>query len=135
MYLVNSNEAFFLDSDSRPRFGFVESQTSTSASGTFAFGRIDPQTTGLSDQSGVATLTSGTESGTTDINDRGVLKPNQTFSFTYSIDSTGLGHIPSGCTIGTTCQSVFLVISPTKTVSTDATPTTANIPGITVADQ
>jgi len=135
MYLVNSNEAFFLDSDSRPRFGFVESQTSTSASGTFAFGRIDPQTTGLSDQSGVATLTSGTETGTTDINDRGVLKPNQTFSFTYSIDSTGLGHIPSGCTIGTTCQSVFLVISPTKTVSTDVTPTTANIPGITVADQ
>jgi len=135
LYLVNPNEVFFLDSGGRPQFGFVESQTSTSASGTFAYGRIDPQTTGLSDQSGVATLTSGSETGTTDINSRGSLSPNQTFSFTYSIDSAGLGHIPSGCTIGTTCQSVFVVISPTKAVSTDVTPPTANNPSITVADQ
>jgi hypothetical protein len=134
LYLVNPNQVFFLDSSGKPQFGFVESQTGTSASGTFAFGRIDPHTTALSDQSGVATLTSGSETGITDINDRGS-QQSQTFSFTYSIDSTGLGHIPSGCTIGTTCQSVFLVTSPTKTVSIDVTPATSNNPSITVADQ
>jgi hypothetical protein len=59
----------------------------------------------------------------------------QTQSFTFSIDSTGLGVIPSGCSISltpTTCQTVFYVISPTKAVIMDVGSTN---PKVQVADQ
>jgi len=38
---------------------------------------------------------------------------------TYSVDSTGLGMFPSGCSISVTpptCQQLFYIISPTTAV-------------------
>jgi len=134
LVVVNSNEAFLLGSNGRVDFGFFQSQTATSpTSGAFAFGTIDPN--GLvTDEAGVADFTSGNVSVTEDKNSSGTLSSNQTQSLTVSFDSTGVGHIPSGCTLTptVTCQTVLLVISPTKVVVLDTTSTT---PAVQVADQ
>jgi hypothetical protein len=142
-YLATPNQAFILSGDSTVETGFVQSQTgspfsNSSASGTYAFGAVDPQHANVSDNSGVATFDGVSAiTGTSDDNSRGSLSPNGTFNQTYSVDSTGLGHIPSGCTItatSTTCQTVFYVISPTRAVVMDVSPTNTN-PNIQVADK
>jgi len=138
LYIVNSNQAFYLGSNGRVDTGFFESQTATSASGIFATGRINPEGSGVGDQSGVVTLTSGSATSTDDSNNSGMLSPNHSNGpFTYSIDSTGLGHVPSGCTISatsTTCESIFIVISSTKLIVTNVASTITN-PAIQGADQ
>jgi hypothetical protein len=142
-YLVNSSQAFFLSSDPGVDMGIFQSQsgspfTNTSASGTYAFGSIDPQDPSLSDNSGVASFTSPNASVTEDDNSNGSQNSDQAQSFTYSIDSTGLGTIPntgSSCTISsnsTTCGTVFYVISPTKAVILD---TGTSNPKAQVADK
>jgi hypothetical protein len=134
-YLVSVNQAFLLSSDTSVGFGFVQSQTSTSASGTYAFGTVDPEDSSLSDNSGVAVFATPNVNVTEDDNSNGSQNADQTQAFTYSVDSTGLGGIPSGCTnssTSTTCSTVFYVISPTKAVVMDTATTN---PKAQVADQ
>jgi len=141
-YLVNSNQAFFLNQGSAVETGFFQSQTggpfsTTSASGTYAFGTIDPADLNVSNESGVAAFASPNINGTSDKNNNGSQAVASPFSSNYSIDSTGLGIIPSGCTISansTTCQTVFYLISPTKAVVMDVDPTSTN-PKIQPADK
>jgi hypothetical protein len=97
---------------------------------------------GVSDESGVAIFNATTTkiNGTTDNNSSGSLSPANSFGpFGYSVDSTGLGVIPSGCNIdGGTCQTFFYVVSPTKAVVLDGTPSTppaVTNPHLEVADQ
>jgi hypothetical protein len=142
-YLVSPNQAFILNGNTTVDTGFVQSQTggpftNSSASGTYAFATVDPQDLNVSDESGVATFASPNVSGTSDSNSNGSQNLNKPFGPQgYSVDSTGLGIIPSGCTISatsTTCQTVFYVISPTKAVVMDTDPTNTN-PKIQVADK
>jgi len=144
-YLVNANQAFFLNQGTSVESGFFQSQTggpftNNSASGTYAFGEIDPQAANSSDNLGVATFTPATTTINVidDQNGNGSQNLGQTQSFNYSIDSTGLGMIPtsgSSCTISatsTTCQTVFYVISPTKAVIMD---TQSSNPKIQLGDK
>jgi hypothetical protein len=144
LYLVSTNQAFLLAGNGGVDSGFFQSQsggpfTNTSASGTYAFGTIDPEDATATDESGVATFTSPNVSGTSDDNSNGSPpSPNNPFGPQgYSIDSTGLGLVPSGCTISatsTTCQMIFYVISPTKAVVMAVGSTNSN-PSIQVADK
>ncbi len=119
LYLVSTSQAFILAGNGRVDSGFFQSQTGTSAGGAYAFGAVDPEDTNVGADSGVVTLTSGNITGTSDNNSSGGPQPNQSISTSYSVDSNGLGHIPSGCTPGTNCQLIFLVISPTKAILTE----------------
>jgi hypothetical protein len=138
-YLVNANQAFALDG-SNVDSGFFQSQTggpfsNTSATGTYAFGTTDPQEFNVNGQSGVAVFATPNVTVTNDKNSNGTLQFDQTGSMTYSIDSTGLGLLPSGCSISvtpTTCQTVFYIISPTKAAVMD---TTSSNPEIQLADK
>jgi hypothetical protein len=142
-YLVSPNQVFVLGGGNSVDTGVFQSQTggpftNSSASGTYAFATVDPQDLNVSDESGVATFASPNVSGTSDSNSNGSQNLNKPFGPQgYSVDSTGLGIIPSGCTISatsTTCQTVFYVISPTKAVVMDTDPTNTN-PKIQVADK
>ncbi len=142
-YLVSPNQAFFLNSNSAVDSGVFQSQsggpfTNSSAGGAYAFGTIDPQDANGSDNSGLASFATPNISVTEDDNGNGSQNTGQTQSFTYSIDATGLGMIPSSgssCTISassTTCQTVFYVISPTKAVIMD---TGSSNPKVQLADK
>jgi hypothetical protein len=156
IYLVSPNKGFVLfvdtsSSNAHVESGFLEPQSggptfsAASASGTYSFGAIQPDDANISDESGIAVFnsTAGNVSGTTDDNSSGNLSPANAFGpFAYSVDSTGLGVIPAGCSIdGTTgqngtCQTFFYIISPTKAVVIDATSsTTTTDPHLEVADQ
>jgi hypothetical protein len=152
IYLVSANKGFalFMDSSSTSahvQSGFLELQTggpftNASANGTYAFGTIQPDLVGVSDESGIAIFNATTTkiNGTTDNNSSGSLSPANSFGpFSYSVDSTGLGVIPSGCNIdGGTCQTFFYVVSPTKAVVLDGTPSASpavTSPHLEVADQ
>jgi hypothetical protein len=136
-YLVSANQLFILDGSSTADSGFFQSQTggpftNSSASGVYAFGTIDPQTANGDDNSGAATFTPGTTTVNViqDKNGNGSQTLDQTQSMSYSIDSTGLVSIPSGCAItatSTTCQAILYVISPTKAALMDAGSTNPNI--------
>jgi len=133
LYLVSSSQAFFLNGNGSVDSGFFQSQSgspfsNSSANGTYAFGAIDPENLNGADTAGVATFTpsTGSISSTGDGNQSGGspgLDHMQTL--TYSIDSTGLGMSPSGCSISvtpTTCRELFYIISPTKAVLLDINP-------------
>jgi putative Ig domain-containing protein len=131
LYLVSANKAFSLNDNGGVDFGFIQSQTGTSASGAYAFGTADPE-------AGVATFNATAKTGTvtSDTNSNGTLSPDQSSTFTFAIDSTGLVSIPSGCTISATttnCTTLIYVISPTKAVAMPNPTSTA--PNIDVADQ
>jgi hypothetical protein len=127
-YLVSPNQAFSVGGDSNVESGFFQSQTggpfsSTSASGTYAFGTVDPGDANGGDNLGVAAFASPNINVIEDNNGNGSQTLDGTQSFTYSIDSTGLGLIPSGCSVSvtpTTCQTVLYVISPTQAVIMDS---------------
>jgi predicted nucleic acid binding AN1-type Zn finger protein len=139
-YLASASQAFFLGAGSSTESGFFQSQTggpfsNSSASGVYAFGTLDPQVANASDGSGVANFASPNVNVTQDQNSNGTLNLGQTQSMTYSIDSTGLGVIPSGCSVSvtpTTCQTIFFVISPTQAVVMD---TTSGSPKVQLANQ
>lgn len=120
LYVVNSNQAFFLGSHTAVESGFVQTQTGSpfsaaSFNGAFAFGDIDPQTSTSYDVGAVTSNGVSMITGMSDNNGSGSQSANQTFSQSYSVDSaTGLVHLPSGCTPGTNCQAVAVIISPTK---------------------
>ncbi len=136
-YFVGTNRAWELSDDSGVGSGGLEPQTATSASGTFAFGGINPAIpTGLSE--GVATFTSGTVSGTNDNNNPQngpVAGPSGNISGNYSIDGTGFGEIPNSGTscspTAGTCQFMFYVISPTRVIGMDG----SGSPTVQPADQ
>jgi hypothetical protein len=140
-YLVNANQFFFLSSNLSVDDGFFELQSggpfsTSSASGTYAFGEIDPELLSAGATSGVATFTPATTSIgiTLDANGGGGSPtPGGPQSLTYSIDSTGLGTIPSGCSISVTpCDTIFYVISPTRAVVMDPQ---SSSPKIQIADR
>jgi hypothetical protein len=141
LYLVSPSLAFNLDASGRVETGFAEMQTggpfsSSSASGTYGFGTIQPDVPSIDLNSGVATFSPSTAcgatlapcvSGTSDDNSNGNgggLSAGNAFSQSYSIDSTGTGLLPhnaSSCSFTAgTCDLLFVVISPTKAVLMDA---------------
>lgn len=136
LYLVSTSAAFSLNSNAGADSGYAQSQTSTAGpSATYAFGNVDPQASGSTLNSGVVAFASPNITITGDENQSGTLTPDNIQNLTYSTDSTGLGYIPSGCTISassTTCQTLFYIISPTKAVVMD---TTSGTPKLTIADK
>jgi hypothetical protein len=155
IYLISPNKGFaiFVDTSStnaHVESGFLEPQTggpfgTPSANGTYAFGTIQPDQVNVADESGIAIFNKNTAqvSVTSDNNSSGTLNPAGSFGpISYSVDSTGLGVIPAGCSIdGTTgqdgtCQSFFYIISSTKAVVIDATSSVAiTNPHLQTADQ
>jgi hypothetical protein len=144
-YLVSPNQAFAVGTGNTVDTGFFQSQTggpftNASATGTYAFGTIEPVLANSSENLGAATFTPATTTINVidDQNGNGSQNLDQTQTFNYSIDSTGLGMIPasgSSCTISatsTTCQTVFYVISPTKAVIMD---TQSSNPKIQLGDK
>jgi Putative Ig domain len=141
IYLVNANEGFFLSANGGVDYGLLESQTggpfsASSASGTYAFGTSDPDSSAVSDSSGAAIFDGFSNiTGSADDNSDGSLYIAQPISQSYTIDSTGLGLSPSGCTYNatsTTCTTIFYVVSPTKAIILD--PTSSN-PGLQTGDK
>jgi hypothetical protein len=144
-YLVSPNQAFAVGTGSTVDTGFFQSQTggpftNASATGTYAFGTIEPVLANSSENLGVATFNPVTTTINVidDQNGNGSQNLGGTQSFNYSIDPTGLGTIPSSgssCTISatsTTCQTVFYIISPTKAVIMD---TQSSNPKIQLGDK
>jgi len=138
LYIVNPSQAFFLWGNRSVDSGFFESQSgspfsNSSASGTYAFGPIDPENFNGDDTLGVAIFTpaTGSISATADGNQIGgspVLDGMR--SLTYSVDSTGLGLVPSGCSISVnpaTCETIFYIISPTKVAFINNDPNSAKV--------
>jgi hypothetical protein len=146
VYLVSLNKGFVLFTDNslanpHVESGFLEPQTgspfsNTSASGTYSFGVVWPSTAGVADLSGVATFANPNVNGMLDKNAGGTLTPNKSFSSTYSIDSTGLGVFPAGCSITTagSCGDLFYIISPTRAVLLNLDPANTN-PDLQIVDK
>ncbi|MGB7847743.1 MAG: putative Ig domain-containing protein [Candidatus Acidiferrum sp.] len=143
-YLSSAGTAFFLNAGGGVSSGFFEPQSggpfsSASASGTYGIGVINPEVSTVSDDSGDVTFTSGSTaiSGTDDNNAQGVLSPGGAISDTYSIDASGVGLSPNGCTLtgpSANCKGLFVVISPNKAVQVDVKSTETN-PRITVIEK
>ena len=143
LYLVNSSLAFYVIGNGSVDSGSFQSQTGSpfsdsSASGTYAFGAIDPENLNGADSVGVSTFTpaASSTSQTYDGNQSGGTPGlDHALTLTYSIDSTGLGMFPSGCSIAVTpptCQQIFYVISPTRAVLIN---TQSSSPKLYLADQ
>jgi len=140
IYLVSQDKGFLVGTDASTTTGSFEPQTAgpfgnTSASGAYAFGGISPIAVANADQSGVATFANPNVSGTIDKNSSGTLSGNNPITSTYSIDSTGLGLMPAGCSItGGTCQDIFFVVSASKAVLIETASGKTN-PNLQVADK
>jgi hypothetical protein len=129
IYLSSANTGFVLFTDgggtAHVESGFLEPQTGgpfsvTSTHTTYAFGTIQPDVLGIDQSVGIVALNgAGSITGTSDDNSSGTLNADKAFTGTYSIDSTGRGLVPTGCTIGTTCNNIFFLISPTRFVLLD----------------
>jgi hypothetical protein len=129
IYLSSANTGFVLFTDgggtAHVESGFLEPQTGgpfsvTSTHTTYAFGTIQPDVLGIDQSLGIAAFNgAGSITGTSDDNSSGTLNADKAFTGTYSIDSTGQGLVPAGCTIGTTCNNIFFLISPTRFVLLD----------------
>jgi len=125
-YLSSANTAFFLNSDTAASAGNMEPQvgssfTNSSASGTYGLGSIDPAVPGVNNEEGTATFTPSSASinGTSDKNNSGGPIPDNPVTATYAINSSGVGLLPSGCTLtgaSANCENLFIVISPTRAV-------------------
>jgi hypothetical protein len=145
LYLASSSQAFLLVGNPSVDSGFFESQSgspfsNSSASATYAYGAIDPENLNGNYGSGVATFTpaTGSISDTGDGNQSGGTPGlGHTQSLTYSIDSTGLGLSPAGCSISVTpatCQTIFYIISPTKSALINNNPQSTT-PKVYLLDQ
>jgi hypothetical protein len=140
IYLVSQDKGFLVGTDTSVTTGSFEPQTggpfgNTSASGTYAFGSISPVAVANADQSGVATFTTPNVTGAIDKNSSGTLSAGSAITSTYSIDSTGLGLLPAGCSItGGTCQDVFFIVSPSKAVLLETASGKKN-PNLQVSDK
>jgi len=124
LYLVSPNMGFTLDSGAHSESGFLAPQSGgpfTNASAEspppYAFGTIQLGDPHVDDSSGVYSFDgNGNLTGTSDddsTGNGGTLNPDQPVNYTYSIDSTGTGVIPEGCTFTAgTCDFLFIVLSP-----------------------
>jgi hypothetical protein len=124
IYLAAPNTGFILDAGGRCESGFLVPQgagpfTNASASSppTYAFGTIQLEDMHSPDGTGFFSFDgSGSVTGTIDLDSTGSggpLNPNQSFSSTYAIDSTGTGVLPAGCSFTAgNCGEIFIVISP-----------------------
>jgi hypothetical protein len=139
LYLANTNQAFFLNGNASVDAGFFASQSggpfsNSSVTGTYALGIIEPVDSIT--LSGVAVFSSPDNIGvTSDGNGSGGPTGGQVQTLTYSIGSTGLGLIPSGCSITVTpitCDTAFYILSSTQVIAMDLQ--SAN-PKIQTADQ
>jgi len=119
-YLFSPNNAFVVDSGNGVHSGLLEGQTSTSVSGTYAFGSIAPQSPGERDSIGAPVFSSPNVTGTGDDNTQGTLSPNSDLSGTYSVDASGVVFMPASCTPGTNCEIIGTVISSSKFVIMNA---------------
>ncbi|MCU1242723.1 MAG: hypothetical protein JWO71_3449 [Candidatus Acidoferrum typicum] len=73
--------------------------------------------------------------GAIDKNSSGTLSAGSAITSTYSIDSTGLGLLPAGCSIaGGTCQDVFFIVWPSKAVLLETASGKKN-PNLQVSDK
>lgn len=143
-YLFSPGSAFAVFSGTGVDNGLMQSQTTTSVTnGTYTDGTIDPQTAGVSDKVGVATLNGGNVTAATDdSNSQGSLSPNNAGTGTYTVDSTGVMFIPASCTpgatTGTICEKIGTVVTGSKIILMDAKPSGAGgttNPSLQVADQ
>ncbi len=141
-YLVSLNQAFILGGGASVEAGFFQSQSSgpfssTSASGTYAFGTVDPGFPGVNDNEGQAVFTSPNVNVTVDANNNGLQNLGKVQGpSAYAVDSTGLGAIPSGCSVtatSTTCNVLFYFISPTQVAVLDGIGSTT--PDIQIGDK
>jgi hypothetical protein len=120
--------------------GFFEQQSggpfsNSSANGTFAIGHVDPELPSAGAVSGVAVAASNSLGITLDGEASGVSILGESQTETYSIDSTGLGLEPMGCSLTATpitCDTAFYLISPNKVVAMDLHTTN---PVITTGEQ
>jgi hypothetical protein len=130
IYLFSANTGFFLNSDGHVSFGGFEPQsagpfTTSSVSGTYGIGVIHPEVAGAKLQSGDVTFTPSTTSlaATFDDNAQGTLTPDSPGTDTYSVGSTGVVSLPTGCSFaGGTCNTLAVIISPTRGAAMDAKP-------------
>ncbi len=123
IYLVSSNEGFMLGGGSGADTGFLQPQSSTSVSGTYAVGTIDPETPNSGVSDAIVTFSGGSVSGTNDNNSPGGPSTKPIPSTSVSVDSTGFGQVAASCTTGGGCQFLFYVISPKSAVGTDGSST------------
>jgi hypothetical protein len=130
-YLFSPNNGFAVDSGNGAHSGLLEAQTSTSVSGTYAYGSIAPQAAGEKDSTGAPVFTGGNLTVTDDKNAQGTLSPNGGSSGTYSVDATGVVFIPASCTPGTSCEKIGTVITSSKFVMMDAKSSSAPQNGTT----
>ena len=119
-YLFGPNSGFSVFTGNGVESGLMEAQTSTSVSGTYAYGSIAPQTAGEKDSTGAPVFSSPNVTGTGDDNAKGTLSPNSTISNTYSVDANGVVFMPASCTPGTNCDKIGTVITSSKFVMMDA---------------
>jgi hypothetical protein len=136
LYIVSANKAFMLGGSGGVETGMFEPQTSTSVSGTVAFGTTDPESPDGGVNEGLVTFSSGNVSGTNDQNSSGSgPQASQTIpSTSFSVDSTGLGEVPANCLSTSSCEVIFYVISPSRAVIMDASSGSQN-PSIQIADK
>jgi hypothetical protein len=126
LYLVSPNKAFVMLVDGGVYAGFAESQTggpftNHSANGTYAFGSITVTHQSITHESGVATYDGvGTVAGISDTalvgstSSNPILKPDQTFGYTYLVAPNGRLALTNG--------PVIYIISPTKQVVLNSDP-------------
>jgi len=108
LYLVSTNEAFIVGTDSDVTFGFMESQSGTTLSTPYVGGSIAPVQSGAKDQVDYVTNSSGSLIFATDITNGTGLSQGQSSSGTCNPDSTGQ------CTLtGTPSTGYLFVASPT----------------------
>jgi hypothetical protein len=133
-YLVSPNKAFLLEgTQTTPgndvQTGFLEPQSggpfsNALLSGAFAFGTITPPHTGVTNESGVATLDgAGNLSGISDQSKASgmgsLLLPDQAFFDTYTVSANGRVTEGSG-------ESILWIISPTKVIFVPVKPGKTN---------
>lgn len=132
LFLVNGNQAFFLNSNPGVTFGFFEAQTggpfsASSVNATYSFGTANPTDANDAPLSGVVTFDGVSNvTGSIDAAAAGGQTVAQAISETYSVDSTGLIYLPQNCTVAatsTTCDTLIVIISPKKAVAMDASGT------------
>jgi IPT/TIG domain len=124
LYLTAPNKGFALDASAHCESGFLAPQSGEPFTNAladspppYAFGTIQPGDTHVEDSSGVYNFDgSGNLTGTSDDNSTGnggPVNPDQSINYTYTIDSTGTGIMPAGCSFTAgTCDYIFMVISP-----------------------
>ncbi len=134
-YLVNQSEGFVGGTDNSVTFGFLEPQaagpfSTSSLSGAFIAGTESPSDSNVSDSIVAVNLDgNGNIAGTQDKSDSSGLTPNNPIAGeTYAITNTNGTGTLGGAT------SILIVISPSRFVFVDESPTNTN-PKMTIVEK